>query len=87
MNNKDQEQEPKKQLNSYARFSGMGFQMIAIIGIGVYSGVKLDEHYPNNYSLFTIICSLASIGIALYLVIKQVTDFSKKNNSNEQGNK
>ena len=87
MNNKDQDQKPKEQLNTYARFSGMGFQMIVIIGIGVYAGIKLDEHYPNKYSLFTIICSLTSIGIALYLVIKQATDFSKKNNSNEQGNK
>ena len=79
-NSKDQEQNPKERLNILARFSGIGFQMIIIIGLGVYAGFKLDESYPNNYSLFTIICSLAAIGIALYFVIKQVTDFSNKNN-------
>ena len=52
--------------------------MIAIIGLGTYGGVKLDESYPNDYSLFTIICSLASVGAAMYYVIRQVNDFSKK---------
>ncbi|RLD28174.1 MAG: ATPase F0F1 [Bacteroidetes bacterium] len=61
--------------------------MIAIISLGVYVGIKLDENYPNKYSLFTLICSLVAIGMALYSVIKQVTNFSKKNNSDEQRNK
>jgi hypothetical protein len=52
--------------------------MIAIIGLGTYGGVKLDEIYPNNYSIFTIICSLASVGAAMYYVIRQVNDISKK---------
>ena len=54
--------------------------MIAIIGLGSYGGVKLDEVYPNKYSLFTIVCSLASVAIAMYFVIKQVGDASKKDN-------
>lgn len=59
--------------------------MIVIIGLGVYLGVKLDEKYPNKYKLFTIILSLLSIALALFNVIKQVTDFSKKQkNSNDK---
>ena len=85
--NNDQEQKPKEQLNNYARFSGIAFQMIAIIGLGVYAGVKLDEKYPNKYSLFTLICSLVAIGMALYFVINKVSNISKKDNSNEQRNK
>jgi hypothetical protein len=58
--------------------------MLAIIAIGVWGGFKLDEKYPNDYQIFTIICALASIGIALYTVIKQVTKFSnQKNKSND----
>ena len=86
-NNKDQEQKPKEQLNSYARFSGIAFQMIAIIGIGVYGGIKLDQKHPNKYKLFTLICSLTSIAMALYFVIYKVSNISKKDNSNEQRNK
>lgn len=76
----------KSQLNSYARFSGIGFQMIAIIGLGVYGGIKLDERYPNDYQGFTAFLSLAGVAIALYTVIKQVNKHSKKQNSNEQKN-
>lgn len=79
-NNKDQDLKPKGQLSSYAKFSGIGFQMIAIIGLGVYAGIKLDENYPNKYNLFTLLCSLASIGIALYFVINKVSNISKKDN-------
>jgi len=55
--------------------------MIAIIGLGTYGGVKLDEKYPNKHSLFTIILSLASVGIAMYYVIKQVSFTSHKKNN------
>jgi len=58
--------------------------MLATIGVGVWGGIKLDNNYPNNYQVFTVICSLISIGVALYLVIKQVTKFSnQKNNTND----
>jgi len=86
-NNKDQEQKTKERLNTFAQFSGVGFQMLVTIGLGVFAGVKLDEYYPNQYSAFTIILSLAAIAISLYSVIKQVTKFSNQNNkSNDQGN-
>jgi F0F1-type ATP synthase assembly protein I len=74
----DQNQKKNNPLSTYAQFSGIAFQMIAIIGIGVYLGIKLDEKYPNKYKLFTLILSLLAIGIALYSVIKQVSDFSNK---------
>lgn len=84
-NNKDREQKPKERLNSFAQFSGIGFQMLVTIGLGVFAGVKMDEYYPNQYRAFTIIFSLGSIAISLYNVIKQATKFSKQNNkSNDQ---
>ena len=76
--NNNHNQKQRERLNAFARFSGIGFQMIIIIGLGVYGGVKLDQSYPNKYSIFSVICSLLAIGIALYFVIKQVTDFSNK---------
>jgi len=53
--------------------------MLATIGLGVFAGIKLDEYYPNQYQLFTIICSLASIGIAIYSVVRQVNKPNKNN--------
>ena len=82
-NHKDQERKPKERLNNYARFTGIGFQMLVIISLGVFAGVKLDEHYPNQYQIFTIICSFASIGLSLYSVINQVSKSSNKQNKSK----
>ncbi len=63
----------KKQLNSYARFSGMAIQMGLTIAGGVWTGAWLDERYPVHPQLFTIIFSLLSVFAALFLVIREVT--------------
>lgn len=76
--NQNLAQKKKERLNNYARFSGIGFQMLATIGLGVFGGIKLDETYQNQHQIFTIICSLGSIAVALYFVIKQVSKFSNQ---------
>lgn len=63
---------PQKPLNSYARFSSLGMQMALIIAGGSYGGHKLDEHYGNRTPVWTIVLSLVSIAIALYLVLREV---------------
>ncbi len=73
----------KRQLDPYAKFSGIAFQMIAVIGLGSYGGVKLDELYPDLHPMFTLICSLASVAIAMYLVIKQVGGTSNDKNTDD----
>ena len=70
-------EKPPKPLNSYAKYSSLGFQMAIIIGGGCYGGYKLDEHFKNTNSVFTIILSLLSIGLAMYVVIKDVIKSSK----------
>ncbi len=64
----------KKQLNSYAKYSAIGFQMAAIIGLGCFAGVKLDKLY-NQSPLFTTLFSLLSVFLAIYYAIK---DFIRK---------
>lgn len=76
-NNKEKNQNSKKQLNSYIKFSGVAFQMIAIICVFSYFGIWLDEKFPNNYSAYTIIISLIGVISAMYLVIKQVMSMNK----------
>lgn len=62
----------KKQLNTYVKFSGMAFQMMAIIGVMVFVGVKLDSKFPNQYSAYTVVFSLLGVIGAMYQIIKQV---------------
>ncbi|KPM30987.1 Membrane protein [Croceitalea dokdonensis DOKDO 023] len=69
----------KKPLNSYARFSGIAFQMVAIIGGGTYLGVYLDKKYPNKHAMYTVICALGSVLISIYFVVRQIIKMSKRN--------
>ncbi len=72
-------QKQKKSLNNYAKFSSLAFQMFAIIGLGSFLGVKLDEFYPNQHNLYTLILSLSSVLISIYYVIRRIISSSKGN--------
>lgn len=68
-------QKTKKQLNNYARYSGMAFQMVGIILIAVFGGIKLDKWIGTGIPLFTVSFSILSVILSLYLLVK---DFLKK---------
>ena len=66
--------------NSYAKYSAIAFQMFAIIGIGSFLGVKIDEYYGNQNKLWTIILSLGSTILAVVFVIRRIIANSKDDN-------
>ena len=68
----------KKQFNVYAKYSGIAFQMFAIIGIGTFVGIKLDKAFPNEHNIYTVILSLGSVITSIWFVIKSVVSNSKK---------
>jgi len=66
---------PKKEINNlskYAYYSGLGFQMIAIIGVFTFIGYKLDERMESEKPILTAILSLLGVCVSLYSVIKSV---------------
>jgi F0F1-type ATP synthase assembly protein I len=77
-----QEKKPKNQektaksLSNYAKYSSLAFQMIAIILIGVFGGIKLDQWLNLKFPLFTVVLSLVATGLAVYYGIK---DFLRMN--------
>jgi ATP synthase protein I len=77
MSKNQEEKQPSKPLNAYAKFSSLGIQMAIIIGGGCYGGFKLDEYFKNTNSVFTIILSLLSIALAMYVVLKDFIKSSK----------
>jgi ATP synthase protein I len=68
-------QKTKERLNSYARYSGLVFQMLAIIGIGVFGGIKIDEWLQTSFPIFTVILSFLSVILAIYYAIKDLIKF------------
>lgn len=63
--------DPRKNLNSYARYSAMAFQMGIIILAGVFGGWKLDV-YLHTQPLFTVILSLLGVALAIYFVVRDL---------------
>jgi F0F1-type ATP synthase assembly protein I len=58
-------------LQKYSYYSGMTFQMGCIIAIGCFGGYRLDK-YLGTTPIFVLICSLASIAIAIYLFVREI---------------
>ena len=61
----------KKPLNVYAKYSTLGFQMIAIILAGLFGGIKLDEYLVLEFPVFTLTLSILGFVIAFYFLFKQ----------------
>jgi membrane protein DedA with SNARE-associated domain len=75
--NKKPSKKPKP-LNNYVKFSGMAIQMGVTISLGAWGGSTLDEKLNTDSRIFTIILSLLAIGIAMYLVIREVINMQKE---------
>ena len=72
---KDPEKDPENDgLPEYARYTGIGVQMIVIILVTVWGGMKLDKLFGLETPVFTIILSLLGVFTAIYTVVK---DFIK----------
>lgn len=68
-----EEKNIKKTVNNAVKYSAIGFQMIATIGLLSFIGYKIDKYRNAKTLIFTAIFGLIGVGIALYQVIKEVT--------------
>lgn len=67
-----QKDKRKKYLDNYARYSSIALQMLVIILLGVWGGVKLDEWIDTGFPVFTVLLSVISVFAAIYFVIKDL---------------
>lgn len=59
-------------MQNFARYSGLGFEMLGIIFFGTWGGVKLDEKFAFTFPVFTVVLSLFSVFASLYLVFRNL---------------
>ncbi len=64
--------EPENEASSFVKYSSIGFQMLATIGLFAFVGYKIDEHQNNSKPIITAILSLIGVVISLYQVVKQL---------------
>lgn len=60
-------------LGRYAYFSGIGFQMIAVIGVFTYIGYRIDGYRESDTLLWTAILALLGVCLSIYTTIRMVT--------------
>ncbi len=72
--NSEETNPENKGANSYAKYTGLGIQMIVIILVTVWGGIKLDKLFGFHTPVFTVILSLLGVFAAIYTAIK---DFIK----------
>jgi len=73
-NPEDQKEKKKSFLSpesarAFAKYSGMAFQMGAIVVLGVLGGQWLDKTLATD-RIFTLICSLIAVFLAIYIPLK-----------------
>ena len=60
-----------KNVNNFAKFSGIAFEMLGIIVLGVWGGLKLDA-WLDTKPLLTIVLSLGGVAAAIYQMIVKI---------------
>jgi len=66
------DEQKEKRSNNFAQYSGLGFQMLAIIGVFAFAGYKIDAYRNSSKPIFTALLGVAGVVISLYQVIKQL---------------
>ncbi len=69
---KDSKRRQSKNARDLAKYSGLGFQMLVIIGLGAFLGRYLDQKFETG-NLLTAFSTLVFIFISFYIVFKEIS--------------
>lgn len=58
---------------NFGRFMGVGFQMLATIGLSTWLGIWLDGRFGSG-PWGTVVFTLAGVFVAMYIVIREVSE-------------
>ena len=66
------DQSRKSALSDYGRYSSLAFQMIAIILVGVFGGIKLDQIVRWEFPVFTLVLTILAVLMSMYYAVKDL---------------
>jgi len=69
---KSVETKVKKDRSTYIYYSGLGFQMIATIGLFSYIGYRIDQSKSGEAGLYTALFALGGVFVSLISTIRSV---------------
>lgn len=62
----------KNALNSYAKYTGVAFQMMAIIGFFAFIGYQADKYFQHQTQWITALSSVVGVCFSIYNTIRQL---------------
>ncbi len=62
----------QKETRAFVKYSSMGFQMLAIMLLGVWGGIQLDKLVHTSKPYFTIGLTIIGVILAVYTSIKDL---------------
>ena len=65
------ENDKKSPLRSYAEYSALGMEMVAVVLLCVFIGVKLDDWVPLRFPLFTLFFVVVGLVGSITLLVKR----------------
>lgn len=63
-----------KKATNFIKYTGIGFQMLATIGVFAFAGYKIDDYRNSEKLIFTALLGLSGVVISLYQVIRQLNN-------------
>ena len=64
-------QKPKKKFDDFIRYSSLAFEMVTIMGAGVFLGINLDQWLGMDFPAFTLGLMIFSVAGAIYHAIRK----------------
>lgn len=77
MSEKETNQVKKRQRANYGKYMGIASQMIAVLLIGTFGGMKADAYFDTS-PVLTVVLSLLAVMAAMIMVVREF--IGKKNN-------
>ncbi len=68
----EEKENPKEQPNRFLALMGIAFQMGITIYLFVMLGKWLDNKFPKDFKLFTMLFTIVGVAISLYSINKQL---------------
>ncbi len=79
-NSSDKRAKKIKAIRNYAKYSGLAYQMIGLVAISVYFGLKADRYYGNDESKYITVIAVMIV-FTTFMYRLYITVIKKNENS------
>ena len=63
---------PRSAVQTYLKYSGLAFQLLAALGLAAWGGIQLDRHFENRFPFITLLLVVLALVGSMFLLIRQL---------------